>query len=151
MDLIDGKTLEKFIEKKPKIGTTILKDITKRLLEITSHIHSRGVVHRDIKPNNILIDDKNKLYLVDFNLAKYVEEDPDNPKTTKFKIGYMSPKWSYLYAAPELHVLDSKFNESTDLYSIGVVLYILVFGLENYQAWKKGKDWATAKSHHNLM
>ena len=151
MDYIAGQTLDSYIEKKQKIGSTILKDITKRLLEITNHWHLLGVVHRDIKPSNILINESNKVYLVDFNLAKYIEDDEDNPKTTKFKLDYSSPKWSYLYAAPELHVKDAYFNESTDVYSIGIVLYILIFGMDNYQAWKKGKDWVSPKSHKKLL
>jgi len=82
--------LRNISKERTKIGITIQKGITESLLQIADHIHSRGVVHRDIKPNNIIINEKNQIFLVDFNLAKLI--DSEEKEESKFRLGYSSPK-----------------------------------------------------------
>lgn len=151
MDFCGKKTLEDYIEGKQKIPPTIMKLIIQQLLKILSHVHSWGIVHRDVKPTNIVFDDNHKLFLVDFNLAKHVEMLQDEERYSKFNIGFSSPKCSYLYAAPELHLPGLEYNESVDIFSVGMILYILIFGSKNFKAVKQGKDCTSSKSLKQLQ
>lgn len=95
--------------------------IVKQLLSAVTYCHARGVVHRDLKPENILIestspDGKINIKVIDFGAALFV---PPNAKMAE-RLG------TPYYIAPE--VLNGSYNEKCDIWSIGVILYILLSG-----------------------
>lgn len=101
------------------------KSIMNNLLSCIKTIHSYGIIHNDLKPENILISKKNGKFiikLIDFGLSKY---DQNFAKTKKLKTYYAKDGTSY-YIAPE--VLKKKYTKTCDLWSCGVIMYILLCG-----------------------
>ena len=112
MDWIEGLTLEDKIAEK-KLTSQEIIDIIKQLFAGLACADEVGIVHKDLKPDNILIDTEGKVYIADFGLAAL--KNNDNSQSI---IG------TPYYAAPE-YLLQGKVNKSTDLYSLGVIIYQL--------------------------
>ena len=89
----------------------------KQLLTAIAHCHRFGIVHRDIKPDNILFDEMNRVKLADFGSADWVGEEG----TLSGVVG------TPYYVAPEV-VMGRDYNEKVDVWSAGVVLYVLLAG-----------------------
>ncbi len=91
------------------------------------HAHQQQVVHRDLKPNNIMVDGHGRPRLLDFGIAKLVgtgEPGPDDDTTaTGADFGMLTPR----YASPE-HVKGEPITVASDVYSLGVILYELLTG-----------------------
>lgn len=98
-----------------------------------SLIHSKKIAHRDIKPQNILINDKLEIMLIDFNISKkgkdihYDQVNDDVKHKHKFKYRFLTQVSTPLYAAPEI-VNRSLYTESVDIWGAGVILYLVLFG-----------------------
>ncbi|EEF40373.1 calcium-dependent protein kinase, putative [Ricinus communis] len=90
----------------------------KQLLTAIAHCHRLNIVHRDIKPDNILFDSRNRVKLADFGSADWIGEE----STMSGVVG------TPYYAAPEV-VLGREYNEKVDVWSAGVVLYVMLAGI----------------------
>ncbi|MFH1308194.1 MAG: serine/threonine-protein kinase [archaeon] len=111
MSYIDGKTLEDITEKNGPVHPEDACWITERLLGALYYTHCYGVIHSDVKPQNVFIEpQKHDIKLIDFGLASY------RPKSTTRSPGY-TPR----YAAPELIAGNPPIPE-TDLYGAGIVM-----------------------------
>lgn len=121
MDLIEGVTLKEYIDKnkplKPQEAARIALDTAKGL----QHAHSNGIIHRDIKPHNIIIDNNNTVKIADFGIARIVS---DATRTTQYGKDIMGTVY---YTSPE-QIRGNNVDERTDIYSLGVVLYEMVTG-----------------------
>jgi len=115
LNYIDGKTLEEIVAEKSRIHPEDVCWITERLLGALCYCHYNGVVHSDVKPENIFIEPKkHDIKLIDFGLAAYKPKSSTHPK------GY-TPR----YAAPEL-VNGKPPIPETDIYGAGItMLYAL--------------------------
>jgi len=97
----------------------LVKNICKQLVESLLYCHAEGVVHRDIKLENVLIDNGHTLTLIDFGLCDFT--DATDKKCHSF-VG--SPE----YAAPEILLEQPYSGFKSDVWSCGIVLYALLFG-----------------------
>jgi serine/threonine protein kinase len=109
------------------------------VLSAVSHAHTKLIVHRDLKPSNVLINQAGAVKLLDFSIAKLMEESAVS-RLTQDSGAALTPR----YAAPE-QVSGDPITTATDVYSLGVLLYELVSGQHPYgAAVKSSKDFTRA-------
>ncbi len=109
------------------------------VLSAVSHAHANLIVHRDLKPSNVLVNQAGAVKLLDFSIAKLME-DTGVSRLTQDSGAALTPK----YAAPE-QVTGEPITIGTDVYSLGVLLYELVSGQHPYgAAVKSSKDFTRA-------
>ena len=133
MQLCDGTTLEKWLlqpeKKKGKKNLQESLKIFKQIVKGVCHIHGRGLVHRNLKPNNIFVLHSGLVKIGDFGLAKYLQEcllKKTNPNyEAAKKSACVDMEQASLYASPE-QIFNSKYDQKGDIYSLGVVLFELV-------------------------
>ena len=120
-EYIESGSLGQFIRKsKTCLPSLTVKEITLQLIEGIFNIHKYGILHRDLKLENILIDDRNSnelnIKLIDFGLSKVVLEN----KNTNECYG------TFLYSAPEV-LLNIPYNLNIDLWSLGIIIFYLQY------------------------
>jgi len=109
-------------------GPLPLPDAAKLLSDIASaldHAHSQGIIHRDVKPSNVLVDKQGNAYLTDFGIAKVIESTLE--MTGSAALGTPA------YMAPE-QTLGKPVTPQSDVYSLGVMLYEMVTGKPPFEA-----------------
>ena len=121
MNFVDGGQLDQVIGREPlPIGRAV--ELIAKLARAIHYAHEHGILHRDIKPGNILLDQKGEPHLTDFGLARLVETESTITRT-KEVLGTPS------YMAPEQAVGETgKLTSATDVYGLGAVLYQLLTG-----------------------
>ncbi|XP_065451669.1 ribosomal protein S6 kinase alpha-5 isoform X5 [Chrysemys picta bellii] len=131
MELLKGGELLERIQKKKHFSETEASYIMRKLVSAVSHMHDVGVVHRDLKPENLLFTDENdnsEIKIIDFGFARLKPPDNQPLKT---------PCFTLHYAAPEL-LNHNGYDESCDLWSLGVILYTMLSGQVPFQSQDKG-------------
>lgn len=120
MELIEGQNLKDIIKNEGTLDEYTALDITKQIAKALGAAHKKGIIHRDIKPHNILISNEGRIVKVaDFGIAKAVSSS--TMTSTGSVIG------SVHYFSPEQ--AKGKFvGKTTDLYSLGIVLYEMIIG-----------------------
>jgi len=122
MQLVEGRRLDEVIKSESMPNRRAAELITK-LARTVHYAHKRGILHRDIKPGNILIDADGEPHLTDFGLAKLVERE--STLTGALVEGLGTPS----YMAPEQAAGDAaKLTSATDVYGLGAVFYHLLTG-----------------------
>jgi serine/threonine protein kinase len=119
MDFEDGVPLSDLLKKRKKFSEAELTDLVRPISEGLDRAHRVGVLHRDIKPPNILISEGNRPVLIDFGSARF-----DTADATSTKVTFHTPP----YAAIEQYVKTYEQGPWTDIYALGVVLYECVTG-----------------------
>ena len=126
MEYIPGDSLKERIEKLGKIPAQQAVPMAKQILGALEEAHEQGVVHRDLKPQNIMIDQEGMLHIMDFGIARSAQ-DTSGLTATGTIMGtpdYMSPE----------QVKGEKADGQADLFSFGVILYEMLTGTLPYQA-----------------
>lgn len=112
-----GEVFE-YLRKNSRMNENEARRVFKQMLSAVAYCHSMGVVHRDLKAENVLFTEDMDIKLVDFGFSNYANED------TLLQTWCGSPP----YAAPELFLGEKYCGQKSDVWSLGVVLYILVCG-----------------------
>ncbi len=120
MEFVDGESLSKRLEKGP-LSPREAAMMVAQLADGLAAVHEAGVVHRDIKPNNIIIDKQGTPKLVDFGLAAFTDTDMAQTGTGNI-VG------THAYVPPELFD-GEKSDQQSDLYQLGLVLYEMLSGV----------------------
>ncbi|HZK58014.1 MAG TPA: Stk1 family PASTA domain-containing Ser/Thr kinase [Clostridia bacterium] len=119
MEYVEGKTLEQLIKEKGKLSTSEIVDLTKQIALALKHAHSNHIIHRDIKPHNILITEDGRAKVTDFGIALAA--------TSSTITNAGSIIGSVHYFAPE-QARGGYTDEKSDLYSLGIVMYEMATG-----------------------
>ena len=139
MELIDGKNLDKWMIERAPDQRTVL-GIFLKICEALQHAHQKTVIHRDLKPGNILVDSNGNPTLLDFGLGKALDSDDEQLSQTGDKAGtpdYMSPE----QASGEMTT-----DTRSDIYSLGVMLFQALTGQLPFEKADRKKDPKRARS-----
>lgn len=138
MEHCGGGTLAHLLRTDGPFPTDRVVSVGTRICEALGYAHSKAIVHRDVKPGNVLVGDDGLLKVGDFGIAKALDTKTDITTTGKIigTVAYISPE----YAG------DRELDARSDLYSLGVVLYELAVGAPPFE---ETTSVATAMKHLN--
>jgi eukaryotic-like serine/threonine-protein kinase len=126
MEYIPGHTLRDVIRKEAPMAPAKALTLIEPVLAALGAAHQAGLVHRDVKPENVLIADDGRIKVADFGLARAVSAETQHTATGGVLIGTVS------YLAPEL-VVDGKSDARADVYAAGVLLYETLTGRKPHE------------------
>ena len=126
MEYVQGRPIDAYCEEE-KLGVKARLRLLLKVFNAISHAHRNLVVHRDIKPGNILVADNGEPKLLDFGIAKILDADV-GPALTRSGMRLMTPE----YASPE-QARGEPVNTASDVYSLGVLLNKLLTGALPYE------------------
>jgi serine/threonine protein kinase len=121
MELIDGATLRHWMTTHGPMPPRLAVDATLQICSAIAAAHDRGIIHRDVKPHNVLVDAKGWCRVVDFGLARLVQ-DPGSVTRTGLTMG----TWGYM--SPEQSVDAKRIDRRTDVFALGATLLALLSG-----------------------
>lgn len=121
MNYVQGETLDRLLRRKGRLRPLQVTDIGQQLASALDYAYKHGVIHRDVKPSNVLITPDEQVYLTDFGLVRIL----DDPTITQ--VGSIVGTAAYM--APEQVLPDMPVDGQADLYSLGVILYRAATGL----------------------
>ncbi len=116
MEYIHGMTLEDVLENNEVISPEKVLDWGIQLCEVLEYLHSQGIVYRDIKPGNIMVNEENKLFIVDFGIARLFSGGKIHDTIIIGTPGFASPE----------HFGRAQTDSRSDIYSLGVTLHYLL-------------------------
>ena len=123
MEYVDGQTLKDMIRTNGRLRPETAVRMAIRILAAVDHAHKNNIVHRDIKPQNILLDRQGTVKVADFGIARL-----KTAQTTRLEDGNNSALGSVHYFSPE-QASGEVADEKSDLYSVGVVIYEMLTGV----------------------
>ena len=124
MELIDGITLKQYMEKRGQLNWREALHFITQIMKALSHAHSRGIIHRDIKPQNIMVLRDGSVKVADFGIACLANSANTLTQEALGSVHYMSPE----------QARGDRTDARSDIYSAGVVLYEMLTGHLPYDA-----------------
>ncbi len=126
MEFVEGGTLGSLLQGEGRLAPIRAAQIAAQVAEALHHAHQRRVIHRDVKPNNILIDASGRVKLGDFGIARSLEATHGLTGTGTLigTVGYMAPE----------RASGEEATPASDIYSLGVVLYRMLTGVAPFTA-----------------
>lgn len=136
MELIDGITLKQYLQKKSVLDPSEVLDFTIQTAKALEHAHSKGIIHRDIKPQNIMLLKDGMIKVADFGIASLENTVEENNGETVGSVHYIAPEQAR-GEAPDAR---------SDIYSLGIVMYEMLTGKLPYVG---NSDVEVAVKHMN--
>ncbi len=118
MELIEGMTLKQYMQKRGQLSWKEALHFSMQISKALIHAHSRGIIHRDIKPHNIMILRDGSVKVADFGIARLSSTQNTLTQQTLGSVHYISPE----------QAKGSSIDARTDIYSLGVVMYEMLTG-----------------------
>ncbi len=125
MEYVEGKDLEKLLAEREQFTLVEAAEFIRQAAEGLAHAHENGLIHRDIKPGNLLIDGKGTVKLLDLGLARFFRADEVESLTIKHDEKVLG---TADYLAPEQAVDSHAVDERADVYSLGCTFYFTLAG-----------------------
>ena len=122
MELIDGISLKEYMEKKGVLNWKETLHFSLQIAKGLEHAHSRGIIHRDIKPHNIMVLKNGSVKVMDFGIARVMNKSNTLTKEALGSVHYISPE----------QAKGGHTDNRSDLYSLGVVMYEMMAGRPPY-------------------
>ena len=122
MELIDGLTLKQYMQQRGALSWREALHFATQIAKAIEHAHSRGIVHRDIKPHNIMILKDGSVKVADFGIARLSSSQNTLTREALGSVHYISPE----------QAKGSQVDARSDLYSLGVVMYEMLTGKPPY-------------------
>ena len=122
MELIDGITLKQYMEKKGVLNWKETLHFAMQIAKALEHAHGRGIVHRDIKPHNVMVLKNGSVKVADFGIAQVTSNACTMTKEALGSVHYISPE----------QAKGGRVDNRSDLYSLGVVMYEMITGRVPY-------------------
>ena len=122
MELIDGISLKEYMEKKGVLNWKETLHFSLQIAKGLEHAHSRGIVHRDIKPHNVMVLKNGSVKVMDFGIARVMNKSNTLTKEALGSVHYISPE----------QAKGGHTDNRSDLYSLGVVMYEMMAGRPPY-------------------
>jgi eukaryotic-like serine/threonine-protein kinase len=124
MEYLPGRSLKQLIREEAPLDPLRAIDIAIQILKAARFAHRRGVIHRDLKPHNVIVDDSGHAKVTDFGIARAGASDMTETGSIMGTAQYLSPEQAQGHAV----------NAGSDLYSVGVVLYEMLTGRVPFDA-----------------
>jgi protein phosphatase len=139
-ELIEGQSLRQWIDDHPSPSLAEVRDLTEQVIHGLRAMQRLGMVHRDMKPENVMINRKGQVKIIDFGTV-YVRGLAELPKSLEEDI----PVGSVNYIAPE-YVIDRVADNRSDLFSLAVMVYEMLSGHQPYRMDKVHRKGASSTS-----
>jgi serine/threonine-protein kinase len=130
LEYIDGCSLATLLKKKPTVPVEGVAAIGAAVARGLAHAHERGIVHRDIKPGNVMVSRRGEVKIFDFGIAQRASDEPERP--TPMRVEDVAAFGTPAYMSPE-QILGENVDGRSDIFSLGVVLYQLVSGARPFE------------------
>ena len=124
MEFLDGRSLKQLVRDEGPLPAAQVVDIGVQILRAARFAHKRGVIHRDIKPHNVIVDGEGRVKVTDFGIARAGASDMTETGTIIGTAQYLSPEQAQGHAV----------SAASDLYSVGILLYELLTGRVPFEA-----------------
>lgn len=134
MEYIHGRTLRDVLHERGRLGADLALEVAESVLSALAAAHRAGIVHRDVKPENVLVGNDGRVKVADFGLAR---ANSASSKTTRGLLGTVS------YISPE-QALGERATPRSDVYSAGIMLYELLTGKTPHEG---PTDFVVVRSH----
>jgi serine/threonine-protein kinase len=122
LEYIDGEPIDRYCEHHA-LDTRARLALFLEVLDAVSHAHASLIVHRDLKPSNVLVDKSGHVKLLDFGIAKLLDDEAGDAPVTREGESAMTP----YFATPE-QVSGGSITTATDIYQLGVLLFVMLTG-----------------------
>ena len=127
MELLEGEDLDARVKRTGPLSTAEVKMLFTQVLNAFEYAHSKGIVHRDVKPANIFIDKNNQVKILDFGIAKLFGTGNEMTQTG-------TQMGTPVYMSPEQVRGEKSIDHRSDIYALGVTLYFTLTGKAPYES-----------------
>jgi len=125
MEYVDGRSLQEIVQADGQLDCVRAADTIRQAADGLAHAHQAGMVHRDIKPGNLLVDTNGTVKILDLGLARFFNEDDEDSLTVAHDEKVLG---TADYLAPEQALDSHKVDARADLYALGCTMYFLLTG-----------------------
>lgn len=128
MEYVDGVLLKDYLDRQGRMEPDVAMNIITPVIEAVKKIHAKGIIHRDISPDNIFISGEDAIKVFDFGAAQLNDSSEGMAGEKVIKVGY---------SAPEQYRDKSRQDFYTDIYSVGAILYQMVTGIKPMESTER--------------